>query len=114
MLMKTDPVSGELVASKHKYRKIRSRLWAGATVPQTVLLLVIALLYLVPHLCGFPTWPGAPTASKLAVHPNAYDTMTFSEDHRPVREFIVGELRSGRFPAWLPFQLLGLPLLEQY
>jgi hypothetical protein len=93
---------------------IRSRLWVGASTPQATLLLVIALLYLVPHLCGFPTWPGGPTISVLARYEHAYDQMTFREDHRPIREFIINELSAGRFPFWMSTPILGLPLLEQY
>ncbi|KZD20662.1 hypothetical protein A4A58_18185 [Tardiphaga robiniae] len=79
-----------------------------------VLLTVLFILYLLPTLCGYPFWPGAATTAKAIRYDNIWDILTFSADHRPIREFIAKELWSGRLPLWMPHNILGLPILEQY
>ncbi len=92
----------------------RAKLNVLVKSPYAIILAVIFLLYLLPALCGFPTWPGAATTSHLIKFDNVWDSLTFGSDHRPIREFIANELWSGRLPLWLPANILGLPLIEQY
>jgi hypothetical protein len=79
-----------------------------------IVIAAIAILYLIPVVAGFPLWPGSSTKSLAQIHPHADDLMTFSAGYRPLRAFIAAELADGRLPLWMPYQMLGYPLLEQY
>jgi len=88
-----------------KTPRVRSAIWAMCTA--------IVLTYLVPVLAGFPAWPGASTHSTLIHHAWAADTVTFDLGYRPMRIFLAQQLEGGHLPLWLPWQMLGLPLVEQ-
>lgn len=108
MLMKTEGAARTIGA------RSRFKLSVLAKHPGVIILAAIFLLYMLPALCGFGTWPNGPHGSDLIKFNNVWDTPTFGSDHRPIREFVANEVWAGRFPLWLPTQILGLPLLEQY
>jgi hypothetical protein len=84
-----------------------------SALPIALIGLLVVIMYLLPTVGGFPTWPGAGTYSGLQAHPHTADLMTFERGYRPIRAFISHELAEGRLPLWLPTQMLGIPLLEQ-
>lgn len=86
----------------------------ATTSPFACAVWLIILIYLVPALGGFPFWPGSDHASRLVVHTWTADTTTFDLGYRPIRAFIAHELAQGYLPLWIPTQMLGVPLIEQY
>jgi hypothetical protein len=84
------------------------------SLPLAALTVLIVIMYLVPTLGGFPTWPGGDHYSKIGQYSYTADLATFELGYRPIRAFITQELSEGRLPLWLPTQMLGIPLFEQF